>query len=100
MTHALVQLAYQALKSYLTNGQIVVPPSDLEATWLSSRAGVFVSLHQTDGSLRGCIGTIEPVYENIATEVIYNAIAAATQDPRFPPVSLGELPETEISVDV
>ncbi|MGB4218131.1 MAG: AmmeMemoRadiSam system protein A, partial [Bacillota bacterium] len=50
--------------------------------------------------LRGCIGTIEPVRANIAEEIIYNAIAAATQDPRFSPVQVDELSSLVYSVDV
>ncbi|HCC69074.1 MAG TPA: AMMECR1 domain-containing protein, partial [Nitrospiraceae bacterium] len=38
--------------------------------------------------------------ENVATEVIQNAISASTQDPRFPSVSLTELNEIKYSVDV
>lgn len=50
--------------------------------------------------LRGCIGTYIPTQENIAKEIIHNAIEAATSDPRFPPVTQEELPNLKISVDV
>jgi len=63
------------------------------------RAGAFVTIKKY-GSLRGCIGTIEPVMPNVAEEVIANAISSSTRDPRFPPVNLQELPELEYSVDV
>lgn len=52
------------------------------------------------GLLRGCIGTYEPTEESLAEEIIVNAIRAATEDPRFPPVTAGELPELTVSVDV
>jgi len=52
------------------------------------------------GELRGCIGTVEPYRENIAAEIIHNAVAAGVDDPRFWPVQLEELPEIEFSVDV
>ncbi|MHB9002727.1 MAG: AmmeMemoRadiSam system protein A, partial [Coriobacteriia bacterium] len=64
-----------------------------------SRAGVFVSLHRL-GALRGCIGTILPVHENLAQEVVANAISAATGDPRFDPLTPGELVDLDIKVDV
>jgi uncharacterized protein (TIGR00296 family) len=38
--------------------------------------------------------------KNLAEEIIQNAISAATQDPRFPPLSSSELDGLEISVDV
>jgi AmmeMemoRadiSam system protein A len=50
--------------------------------------------------LRGCIGTIEPTQANVALEVIQNAISAATQDPRFPPIVPEELADLDIKVDV
>ena len=65
----------------------------------NNRAGVFVSMHK-DGRLRGCIGTISPVRDNVAQEVIDNAISASTSDPRFIPVSPDELDHLEYSVDV
>jgi AmmeMemoRadiSam system protein A len=53
-----------------------------------------------NGDLRGCIGTIEPTKDSLAEEIIANAISAATNDPRFDPVSEVELPELRYSVDV
>jgi AmmeMemoRadiSam system protein A len=50
--------------------------------------------------LRGCIGTIEPVKDTLAEELIANAVSAATRDPRFPPVRAEELPALKYSVDV
>ena len=41
-----------------------------------------------------------PTRSNLAEEIIYNAVSAAVQDPRFTPVSLEELEELTISVDV
>ena len=66
---------------------------------LKNRAGAFVSLH-IDGDLRGCIGTISPVADSIAEEIIANAISASTRDPRFSPVRVDELPFLEYSVDI
>ena len=50
--------------------------------------------------MRGCIGTIFPTTDCVASEIIRNAIAAATEDPRFIPVSYHELKDLHISVDV
>lgn len=65
-----------------------------------SRRGCFVSLHKTDGSLRGCIGTIEPFEKNLVEEISRNALSAAFNDSRFNPVNDDEMDEIEISVDV
>jgi uncharacterized protein (TIGR00296 family) len=40
------------------------------------------------------------MYANVIDEVIHNAVAAAFEDPRFPPLDRAELDEVEISVDV
>lgn len=66
----------------------------------SQRRAAFVSLKTRDKNLRGCIGTIVPAYENLLREIMHNAVAAATEDPRFPPVRQEELEELVISVDV
>jgi AmmeMemoRadiSam system protein A len=63
------------------------------------RAGAFVSLHR-HGQLRGCIGTIAPTWPTLAEEVAHNAIQAATEDPRFPPLERDELGDLDVKVDV
>jgi len=63
------------------------------------RAGVFVSIKK-QGSLRGCIGTIEPQQDSIVEEVMANAISAGLGDPRFQPVRREELKDLVYSVDV
>ena len=67
------------------------------ALWRPRRA-CFVSLKNPD--LRGCIGTIHPAQKNLGREIIANAVAAATRDPRFPPLAPSELPGVLFSVDV
>lgn len=69
------------------------------AIWQAPRA-CFVSIKNSDGSLRGCIGTIWPTQPSLAREIMANAVSAATRDPRFPPMSAGELPGALFSVDV
>jgi AmmeMemoRadiSam system protein A len=96
---AITQLARAAIARYLTTEEILVPPKPVSKP-LQRRAGAFVSLHEPDGSLRGCIGTIQPTKATLADEVTVNAIAAATSDPRFPPVTIGELAGLHLSVDV
>lgn len=96
--HPLVELARKSIEAYVTRGETMAPPED-PCEEMRGRAGVFVSLHCSEG-LRGCIGTIEPVCDCVADEVIANAISAATRDPRFSPVTGDELDGLEISVDV
>lgn len=74
-------------------------PDNLSGELLKSRAGVFVSL-KINGSLRGCIGTINPVTSCIADEIVRNGISACSEDPRFDSVTVDELPFITYSVDV
>ncbi len=94
----LVRLAHRTVEAYVREGKVIKAPAELTPE-MKEKAGVFVSIHK-HGELRGCIGTFEPAQRNVAEEVINNAISSSTQDPRFPPVSPGELKDLEISVDV
>lgn len=94
-----VKLASDTIKLYLEKQEIPAMESiDLEIR--RKRAACFVSIHKKDGTLRGCIGTIRPVYKNLAGEIISNAVAAATNDNRFEPIKPAELDDLEISVDI
>lgn len=99
MTHAIVELAKRTIEKYIKEERIIDVPEDLTPE-MDQRAGVFVSIHKADGSLRGCIGTFSPTQKNVAEEIIMNAISAATKDPRFPAIEENELPGLDISVDV
>lgn len=93
-----MELARRAIEAYVRGGRVISPPDPLPPEF-SRRAGAFVSIKK-HGALRGCIGTYLPTRENLAAEIIANAVKAATQDPRFPPVRPEELPHLRISVDV
>jgi MEMO1 family protein len=92
-------LARRAIENFITTGTVIDPANDLSDLF-SARAGCFVSIKTHDGELRGCIGTIDPVKDTLAEEIIWNAISAATRDPRFAPVGANELPNLKYSVDV
>jgi AmmeMemoRadiSam system protein A len=74
-----------------------VVPNDPPALTKEQR-GCFVTLTKR-GSLRGCIGYIEPV-KPLFEAVIDNAKNAALEDPRFTPVAPHELSEIRIEVSV
>ncbi|MFH0916416.1 MAG: AmmeMemoRadiSam system protein A [bacterium] len=94
----LVRLAREAIEAYVRDGA-VIKPEKLEGIE-PRKAGVFVSLHLADGSLRGCIGTTQPTRATIEEELVGNAISAASRDPRFYPLTPAELGDLDISVDV
>lgn len=62
------------------------------------KRGVFVTLTKK-GELRGCIGLPYPVMP-LEEAIEHAAIAAATEDPRFPPLGKAELPEISVEVTI
>ncbi len=96
--HPLAKLAKNAIEEYVGKGCTIRPP-DNPVPEMKEKAGTFVCIKK-HGELRGCIGTFMPTCENVASEIIKNAICAATQDPRFYTVQPEELNELEYSVDV
>lgn len=94
-----VRIAKASLSYLMEHGKVLPVFSEPVPAELKQPAGVFVSLKK-QGQLRGCIGTILPTQSDAATEIIRNAVNAATADPRFPRVQPQELVELEISVDI
>jgi len=71
--------------------------SDRSESFGESRA-LFVTLRM-DGRLRGCIGTLAPEGD-LARTVPRFALRPALEDPRFPPLLAGELPDCAIEISV
>lgn len=95
-----ILLAKLAVETYVKKGQVLKNlPQDLPKEFLERKAGVFVTLEK-QGELRGCIGTYLPTQDNIAKELIQNAIAASSDDPRFTPVAKDELSQISYTVYV
>jgi AmmeMemoRadiSam system protein A len=61
-------------------------------------AGAFVSLYRR-GELRGCIGHLE-ADQPLAATVLAMAVAAARDDPRFPPLTSDELDGLVVELSV
>jgi AmmeMemoRadiSam system protein A len=62
-------------------------------------SGVFVTLRR-GADLRGCIGHLAPVHEQLYAEVADVARASAFEDPRFPPLEAGELQDLRIETSL
>lgn len=89
----LLWLARASIRSSLggeARPEIPLTPAMQELT------AAFVSLH-CEGQLRGCVGSVlpeKPLYEMVA----HMACSAAFDDPRFPPVTLVEVPSIDIEI--
>lgn len=82
------------------NTALDLPRSEaaLSAPELAADGACFVTL-RIDGTLRGCIGSLE-AHRPLAEDIEANARAAALHDPRFPPLSRREWRQTELEVSV
>lgn len=93
---ALLALARCAIDAALA-GRAAPKVPDFPAARL--HRGAFVSLHASDGDLRGCIGHV--MGDRPLGEVIRQvAVSAARSDPRFTPIASDELPELRIEISV
>lgn len=95
--HQLVLLAKSAVETFIKQGKTISSPPDLPREFFERKSGTFVTIEKGN-SLRGCIGTYLPTRINIAEEIIHNAIAAATEDFRFSPISEEELSSLSYTV--
>ena len=91
----LLQIARHAITAHATGAR---PPA-VDAAWLPSRrGGAFVTLHKS-GELRGCIGHLEA--NDLLTKVVARcAVAACSNDPRFPAIGQKELSLIEIEISL
>jgi len=93
----LVRLARKAVETYLQKSVVIRPDQDADM------AGVFVTLNyltrNKEEHLRGCIGFPLPD-KKLHQSVVDAAIAAATEDPRFPPLDRRELDSIVFEVSV
>ncbi len=91
---ALLALAREAILAHLTHA----PRPHLEGGVASERLGAFVSLHVA-GDLRGCIGNLQS--DRPLGQVIAGcAVSAASEDPRFAPLRVEELPDVQIEISI
>jgi AmmeMemoRadiSam system protein A len=95
---ALLRLARQTLVEFLDSGRTPATATDSQA--LREKRATFVTLTVREtGELRGCRGEVaarQPLIES----VVNMAVASATDDPRFPPVALAEVPGLHIEISV
>ncbi len=98
---SLVKLARNAVEEYLKTRTTIRASFDISEK-LKEPCGVFVTiskLSRGEKRLRGCIGYPYPV-SPLADAVIDSAINAATQDPRFKPLSESELSQVVFEVSI
>jgi AmmeMemoRadiSam system protein A len=94
----LLELSRRSISAYLKGGRMPAVPLNADPR-LDLPGAAFVTLSKADGTLRGCIGSLE-AQESVAESVAHNAVAAAVQDPRFKPVTASELPGLRVEISM
>jgi MEMO1 family protein len=94
----LLRIARETIKEYLTTGRTLPIDAAHLSQSLKAPSGAFVTLNK-EGELRGCIGRFDATLP-LCDVVQQMAIAAATEDPRFPRVTAAELDPIEIEISV
>jgi hypothetical protein len=92
---ALLLRARNAIAQRLSLPALAEPPHP----GLTQRGSTFVTLHDAQHRLRGCIGRLEAV-TTLDTDVRHNAVQAAFADPRFRPVRHEEWAGLRLEVSV
>jgi AmmeMemoRadiSam system protein A len=98
-----IKLAKNSIETYIKTGRKIGIPKNLPGKFFNARKGVFVTIYKKSNpekQLRGCIGTFLPTKENIAREIIDNAISAAVDDYRFNLITKDELDYLEYEVSL
>jgi len=94
----LLKTARATIEERIVKGTRNLPQPATDSPRLKELGAAFVTL-QKRGNLRGCIGHVIP-HVPLVQCVQQMALAAALEDPRFPPVGPEELPELEYEVSV
>ncbi len=97
----LIKLARSTVSEYLGTGKCLSPPGNITEK-MKQKCGVFVtisSLRHGEKELRGCIGYPYPT-DPLVEALMGSAISAATQDPRFKPLSRNEMSHIVFEVSV
>ncbi len=92
----LLRAARETIAYFLDYG--FAPLYRVEGDELQRPSGVFVTLKK-HGELRGCIGEILP-RRPLIVAIQWAALAAAFNDPRFPPLSREELDEVRLEISI
>lgn len=92
----LIKIAKDAISAFFEGKEYEVP-MELKKEFDYKR-GVFVSLYVKE-DLNGCIGYPEPIMP-FAESVARAAVGAAFEDPRFPPLKIGQMKELRVELSV
>jgi AmmeMemoRadiSam system protein A len=94
----LIRIARDSVTAALGEGTQKAPEPACD--YLRQARGVFVTLRDLAGDLRGCVGSISSYCPDLAGEIWRIARQAALYDSRFLPLMAAELPQVRFEVSV
>lgn len=97
----LINFARDNIENFLRDSRRIIVPEVIKQKF-SDKYGAFVTLNKENfegNPLRGCIGYIEPTY-SLYDAIHKVSVSSATEDPRFPSVTLEEMDEIIIEVSI
>jgi len=92
----LLALARKTIIEYVQHKR--TPEPALNNPRLQANGATFVTINRNH-HLRGCVGNVQPVMP-LGRSVTRNAVAASSEDQRFPPMTPGELADMEVEITV
>lgn len=95
----LLNLARATIQSAVQGQKRPAPVAEGLTPRLQASGASFVTLHTRRGDLRGCIGSLA-AHRPLIDDVQHNALAAAFDDPRFPPLKEAELANISVEISV
>jgi len=97
----LIKFARDNIENFLKNDRRIIVPDEIREKF-GDKYGAFVTLNKfgyPGNPLRGCIGYIEPKFA--LYDVIHRvSVSSATEDPRFPSVSIEEMDNIVIELSI
>ncbi len=96
MYNELLPLARKAIEFKLNNKKFKVSEDIMKK--YSEKKASFVTLTENN-ELRGCIGSLYP-HQELWKDIVENAVHAAFDDPRFPPLEKNELSKIKIEISI
>lgn len=97
MKDFVLKLAREVIETYVKTGKKIPVPKEYPKE-LREKRGVFVTIYKKPKELRGCIGL--PYPQKTLIEGLIEAACESCEDPRFPPLSKGELKDIFIEVSI
>lgn len=94
----LLDVARRSVEHGLENGCPLAVETEPHGERLTAARACFVTL-RLEGALRGCVGSLR-AHRSLVSEVARSAYSAGFKDPRFPPMTRGELAGLDIHISV